>query len=237
MSNRYGADVTVGTDIARVGSVLGDPARASILLELMGGVPLPAGELARRAGVTPSGASNHLRKLHTAGLVKVDVSGRERQYRLAGAEIAAALEALGRIAPNTRERTLRAAEKRRVLGYARTCYDHLAGKLGVTFTERLVDTGVLEPRDGTYVVTGTGRRWLDSELGIATDEIPTTHRRFAYACIDLTERRPHVAGALGAAVADAFFSRGLVRRMPGSRALQITGRGTAYLTRTGLTLE
>lgn len=226
--------MSADVDLAAIGALLADGTRASFLIELLGGEPLPAGELARRAGVSPSRANNHLRRLRDAGFVEVHVFGRERHYRLGSFEIAHALEALGRLAPATQARTLRSVEKRRALERARTCYDHLAGRLGVSLTDRLLDQQVIEARDGSYIVTRTGKRWLHTHLGIATETIETQQRRFAYACDDLSERRPHLAGALGAALADSFLGLGYVQRARGSRALKITSRGSSYLAGLGI---
>jgi DNA-binding transcriptional ArsR family regulator len=221
-------------DISVIGALLADPARSGILLELLGGEPLAASELARRAGVSPSGASNHLRKLLEAGLVEVQVFGRNRLYRLGSAEVAAALEAIGRIAPQTRAQTLRAVEKRRALERARTCYDHLAGRLGVELTSRFVTLRLLREADGSYLLTRRGASWFDEMLGIDSETVRMSRRRFAYACPDLTERQPHLAGALGAAVATAFVERAFVRRLPGNRALRITEHGAAFLGPLGI---
>ena len=222
-------------DLAATGALLADPARARILVALLGGEHLPAGELARRAGISASGASNHLAKLLRAGLVDVRVSGRRRLYRLGAPEVAAALEALGRIAPPTRARTLRAAEQRRALERARTCYDHLAGRLGVRVTDRLVARRILREHDGSYTVTAAGRRWFADALDVDTDALGG-RRRLAYACQDLTERRAHVAGSLGAALADSLLCKRLLERVPGGRTLRATPAGSAWLRDFGVTL-
>jgi DNA-binding transcriptional ArsR family regulator len=223
-------------DIAAIGTLLADPARAMILTELLGGEPLAAGELARRAAVSPSGASNHLRKLLASGLVDVHTFGRSRVYRLGSPEVAAALEALGRIAPETRARTLRAVERRRALEQARTCYDHLAGKLGVALADCFVAERILRQTGGAYAVTARGEQWFAETLDIDIERLRRSQRRMAFACIDLTDRRPHLAGALGAAVAGAFLDRGLVARVGGSRALRVTDAGRSRLQALGVVL-
>jgi DNA-binding transcriptional ArsR family regulator len=221
-------------DIAAIGALLADPSRAAMLMELLGGEPLAATELARRAGISPSGASNHLRKLRELGLVDLHVFGRRHLYRLGSPDVAAALEALGRIAPQTRAQTLRAVTKRHALERARSCYDHLAGRLGVDLATQLVELRVLCQNSGAYSVTERGARWFRNVLDIETDELRATRRRFAYECPDLTEARPHVGGALGAAVAVAFLDRSLVRRASGNRALHITERGSTFLASIGV---
>lgn len=152
-------------DIAAVGMLLADRSRAEILLELLGGEPLPAGELARRVGISPSGASNHLKKLLSADLVEVHTLGRQRVYRLGDREVAEALEALGRIAPRSTEQTLRACQKRQALERARSCYDHVAGRLGVALADRLLGP---PPLTGSHTLTAGGERWLIDFLSIDT---------------------------------------------------------------------
>ncbi len=223
-------------DIAAVGTLLADRARAGILAELLGGEPLPAGELARRAGVSPSGASNHLRRLLDGGLVVARSEGRRRVYRLAGEDVAAALEALGRLAPERPPAGLRAANAREAFGRARTCYDHLAGRLGVGLTRTLLRRRVLRAADGGFAVTPRGAAWLGEELGIDVAAARDSRRAFALRCLDLTEREPHLAGALGAAVASAFLARDLARRAPHDRSLRLTQAGERWLADLGVAL-
>jgi DNA-binding transcriptional ArsR family regulator len=220
-------------DLARLGAILADRTRASILTELLGGAPLPSGELARRASASPSAASNHLRRLLDEGLVEVVVDGRRRLYRLAGGEVAAALEALARIAPAKRVTSLRTGRRYEAIRDARTCYDHLAGRLGVGLADRLVATGVLRRTDSAFEVTRRGAAWLE-ELGVDVEQTRRARRLFSPFCLDLTERRPHLAGALGAAVASAVAERGFVTRVAGSRALRLTDDGRRFFTRLGV---
>jgi DNA-binding transcriptional ArsR family regulator len=222
--------VTGNADIAAVGAALADPGRAEMLLALLGGEALSAGELARIADRSPSGTTAHLRALRDAGLVVAEDVGRHRFFRLAGTEVADALEALARIAPPRPARGLRESEAMRALKRARTCYDHLAGELGVSVTEALVDQGVLEPDADAFRVTGPGERWFD-ELGVDLGALLHRRRSFARSCLDWTERRPHLAGSLGAALAQAFFDRGWVRRLPGGRSLAVTAAGATWLQR------
>ncbi|HEX5468242.1 MAG TPA: metalloregulator ArsR/SmtB family transcription factor [Gaiellaceae bacterium] len=217
-------------DIAAVGAALADPSRSAMLLALVGGDDISAGELARIAGRSPSGASAHLRTLCDTGLVVAEESGRNRFFRLAGPDVAEALEVLARVAPARKPTSLRQSEAARALKRARTCYDHLAGELGVAVTEALVANELLRGGDDCFHVTDTGRTWL-GELGIAIDQLERRRRSFARACLDWTERRPHLAGALGAAVADVFFARGWVRRLPGGRAVALSPAGRAWLLR------
>jgi DNA-binding transcriptional ArsR family regulator len=215
-------------DIAALGALLADDARSSMLLALLGGDALSAGELARVARVSPSGATAHLRRLREGGLVVDEVAGRNRFFQLASAELADALEALALVAPPRRRDNLAAAESARALKRARTCYDHLAGELGVALTESLVARALLECGDESYAVTPAGGHWL-RRLGIDVLELERQRRSFARVCLDWSERRPHLAGSLGAALAAAFFARGWARRLPRGRAIAVTPAGAAWL--------
>lgn len=217
-------------DIAAVGALIGDRARASMLNALMGGEAIAAGELARVGGVSPSGATAHLRRLREGGLVVDETAGRQRVFRLASPELAEALEALALVAPPAPVHGLRASKEASALKRARTCYDHLAGELGVAMTDALVERRILARGDGCFAVTRAGRPWLE-ELGLDLDGLRQARRSFARSCVDWTERRPHVAGSLGAAIATTFFARGWVRRRPGGRAVVVTAAGADWLER------
>jgi DNA-binding transcriptional ArsR family regulator len=217
-------------DIASIGALLADDARASMLLTLLGGDALPAGELARRAGASPSGASAHLKRLREGGLVTQESVGRHRYFRLASSELAEALESLARVAPVRPVSSLRESEGTRALKHARSCYDHLAGELGVAVADALVDRDVLTRADDAFAVTDEGAQWF-AALGIDVDAVAASRRSFARACLDWSERRPHLAGSLGAAVAEVFFARKWIRRLPGGRAVAVTRDGRAWLAR------
>jgi DNA-binding transcriptional ArsR family regulator len=217
-------------DIAAIGALLADDARASMVLTLLGGEAIPAGELARRAGVSPSGASAHLRRLREGGLITQESVGRHRYFRLASPELAEALESLARVAPIRPASSFRESEGTRALKHARTCYDHLAGELGVAVADSLVQRGVLIRTDEAFTVTATGTRWFTA-LGIDLGAVAESRRGFARACLDWSERRPHLAGSLGAAFADVFFARKWIRRLPGGRAVAVTPAGRTWLER------
>jgi DNA-binding transcriptional ArsR family regulator len=228
--------MTAEADLSALGALLADRSRAAILTELLGGQPLPAGELARRVGASPSGASNHLKRLLESGLVTAQPQGRARIYSLAGHDVAEALEALSRIAPPRPINGLRAADAAEALARARTCYDHLAGRLGVGLTRALVTRRVLRRHGAVYGVTRAGAEWLADELAIDVAELRRARRGFALACVDLTERRPHLAGALGTALAEAFLARGFARRVASGRALRVTDDGARWLGALGVAL-
>lgn len=213
------------TDVA---ALLGDPSRAAMLDALMDGGARPAGELARRAGVAPSTASEHLARLVEGRLLIVEPRGRERRYRLASAEVADVLEALSCLGSEAPVNSLRAAGRTEALRAARTCYDHLAGRFGVAVTEALVARDALHIRDGSFELTADGEAFL-VRLGVDVAGARARKRVFARACVDWSERRPHLAGALGAALADAALDQGWVHRRPNDRALRVTPKGTAAL--------
>lgn len=211
-------------DLASVATLIGDPARAAMLSALMGGQALPAGELAACARVTPQTASSHLSKLVAGGLLRVTSSGRHRYYQLHGPEVGAVLEALAAIAPRPPVRSLRESEAARALRYARTCYDHLAGAVGVAVTRGMVDSGILVGELDCYQVSASGSAWF-AGWGIDLDQLRRTRRRFATPCLDWSERHHHLAGSLGAALTRALFARGWLLRIPGGRAVRLTEAG------------
>jgi DNA-binding transcriptional ArsR family regulator len=217
--------VLADVDVAAPAALIGDPTRAAFLSALADGRSLPASELAQRAGVTASTASIQLAKLAAGGLVGVEQHGRHRYYRLGDPAIAAALESLAVIAPPRPAQSRREARTGFELQAARTCYDHLAGLLGVALFEALlredVLTNGLEP-------TASGARRLH-ELGIDVDELAGGRRAFARRCLDWSERRHHLAGALGAALASRFFELGWIERTGSSRAVRLTDGGRRQL--------
>jgi DNA-binding transcriptional ArsR family regulator len=219
-------------DIAPVAALLAEPARAAMLTALLDGRALAAGELARVAGVSAATASSHLAKLLDGGLVTVVRQGRHRYYRLTGAEVAELLEVLARISPRPAVRSLRQSRQARLLGEARTCYDHLAGRAGVDLLGALVDGGHLDAAGGgypeagpdAYLVSAHGEVTL-KELGVDLDALRRGRRRFAPACLDWTERTPHLGGALGAGITVALIERGWFARGPMRRVIKVTDQG------------
>jgi len=222
------------TDLAAVGALLGDPSRARMLDSLLSGRALAAGELARVAGVAASTASAHLAGLLAGGLVEVVAQGRHRYYRIAGPEVATALESLSHVAPPRPVRTLRESGHARALGFARTCYDHLAGRCGVALHDALLERGWLST---AYDVTPVGASAL-AGWGVDVDGARVRRRSFARPCLDWTERRPHLAGALAAEIGDALLARQwFVRRAGDSRALRLTDAGRDALVELGCDLS
>lgn len=208
-------------DIAAVAGMLADRSRAAICQTLLDGRFRTAGELAQAARITPSTASEHLARLLAGGFVEVTRQGRHRYHRLAGADVAAALEALGALAPSMPVNSLRESSAGAALRVGRTCYDHLAGQLGVSVTEGLVRTGVL---NSDLAVQDVGP--LES-VGIV---LPHGSRRpLVRPCIDWTERCYHVAGALPAALTTTCFERGWITRVGRGRAVRLTDAGRVEL--------
>ena len=224
-------------DLAVVAALIGDPSRAAMLDALMTGRALAAGELARVAGIGGPAASEHLGRLTRGGLVEVVAQGRHRYYRLAGPDVGAALEALSHIAPAKPVTGLRQSGNARSLAFARTCYDHLAGTCGVALHDAAVTRGWLVAGADGYDLTGPGAESL-RDLGVDVDAARVSRRALARPCLDWTERRPHLAGALGARLCDRFLEAGwLVRRSRETRALRITDAGRRAFVELGCRLD
>jgi DNA-binding transcriptional ArsR family regulator len=211
-----------------VAALIGDPARATILMALLGGESRPATELALRCRLTPQTVSAHLAKLVEGGLLAVERSGRHRYYRLAGPQVAHALEALNALAPARPVRSLRQSEDAAALRFARTCYDHLAGVLGIAVTQALLDRGYIlmtaSDSGGGFTLTPPGADWL-ARFGIDATQLRHSRRAFASRCLDWSERRHHVAGALGAALAARLLELEWITRSRSSRAILLTPTG------------
>jgi len=213
--------------LAATAALLGDPARANILAALMDGGALSAKELAFAAHVTPPTASEHLAKLTDAGFLRPHRQGRHRYYQLASAQVAAMVEAIlalaGQTQPPARPTAWRGGEALRT---ARTCYDHIAGRLGVALADGLVERGhVVLTADGGEV-TDTGREFL-ARFGAEPERAGSARRVFCRPCLDWSERRPHLAGRVGAALACRCFKLGWIARMRDTRAVAITQAGRA----------
>jgi DNA-binding transcriptional ArsR family regulator len=215
-------------NIATVAALIGDPARAAILLALADGRALPAGELAAFAGLSSSAASAHLRKLLEGGLLSLELAGRHRYYRFAGPGVAAALEGLALVAAEQPSRSVVVCSPQaQALRSARTCYDHLAGELGVDIAYALRDRGLIAPAEqGKRVdVTEAGVAWLDAVFDIDLSKLRPGRHGLACKCLDWTERRHHLAGPLGARLFQRYCELGWLTRTPQSRAVQLTRRG------------
>ncbi|MBN3006281.1 helix-turn-helix domain-containing protein [Chromobacterium alkanivorans] len=215
-------------DISRLASLLADPGRALMLLLLQDGRLYPASDLAQAAGLSPQAASNHLAKLLHGQAVRVEQRGRHRYYGLASPAIAHALEALSAAAGESRSAVR--PKGNADIRLARSCYDHLAGRLGITVADFLQQQQLLQRlEEREFAVTPAGADWLAARLDIQLAGIARPRRPLARACLDWSERRDHIAGSLGAALCQAFLQRGLTERRSDSRALRITPAGYAFL--------
>lgn len=210
------------TNLAAVGALLSEPARAKVLLALTDGRSLAASVLASEAGVAPSTASHHLAKLVDAGLINATTRGRHRYFSLAGPQVAELIEAVARVAPPQTVTSLRQGTRAHVVRYARRCYDHLAGRLGVAVADALEKQGLLLPGDGNTVTKGGAGAF--AALGIETHAGDVARR-----CLDWTEQRDHVAGPLGRALMTRLLELGWVSRDPKTRAVRLTEAGCANL--------
>jgi DNA-binding transcriptional ArsR family regulator len=232
-------------DISRVADLIADRARGRILMALIGGRELSASLLAEEAGVSRSTASAHLRRLTEGGLIAVRVDGKRRHYRLAGPQVADVLERLTALAPAEPIASLRASTRAARLRRARTCYDHLAGRLGVTLMQAMLDRSFIVGGDGTYdadrpgadapasfgheadyTLSGAGRDFLDA-LGV---RLAGGRRPLVRYCVDWTETRHHLAGQVGRGLYDRFLDAGWVEP-GGGRVLRITASGITCLDR------
>lgn len=211
--------------VAAAAFLIGDPARAAMLTALVDGRARPAGELAYAAGVTAQTASSHLGKLLAGGLLAVETEGRHRYYRLAGSHVAQVLESLASIEPvgPVRRRPLgREAQK---LHFARCCYDHLAGWVGVAVTRGLQERGLLIPApDKRFALTAAGAAWFGG-MGVDVAQLKPGRHGLARQCLDWTEREHHLAGPLGTRFMAVLCLSGWLRRSKLSRAVEVTPRG------------
>jgi DNA-binding transcriptional ArsR family regulator len=211
------SDSSADRDLISMAYLIDDPAPAAMLSALAGGRALPTAELARQAGVHPDIASTHLRRLTEGGLIRVRVQGRHRYHEIVNPEVASVLEAIAQIAPLAPVRSLNQQRAARALSEARTCYDHLAGRRGVQLRDRLLATEAIRcVGDRDHKLTDHGRHLL-AELGIDLAALRASRRVFARSCVDSTDRRLHLAGALPATITSAFIARGWLARGRGRR--------------------
>jgi DNA-binding transcriptional ArsR family regulator len=216
--------------LAEVAALVGDPARAGMLTALLDGRALTATELAQVAGVAPQTASGHLARLSTAGLVNVAKQGRHRYHRLASPDVARMLEGLMEVAvgiagPQTKRVVV--GPRDQAMRLARSCYDHLAGTLGVAIADAMITKGLVEIVPDGGAVTDAGIEFLASfGIGDALEASRSKSRRpFCRPCLDWSERRPHLGGVVGKAICERCFECGWIKRMRGTRAIEITPRG------------
>lgn len=237
-------------DISVPAALLSNPSRARVLLALVDGRALPASVLALEAGVAPSTASEHLAKLCEAGFLVSEIQGRHRYYRIASPQVVAVVEALAGLAPTVPIRSLRQGTRANALRRGRLCYDHLAGRVGVELMRAMLDRDVLTGGDGThdpgsaptdrlsapghdvdYRLTESGAGLL-TDLGVDVDALCGGRRPLVRYCLDWTEQRHHLAGALGAAVTERLLQLGWLVRTPQPRTVRVTDAGAIGLADT-----
>ena len=220
----YGRTIKHGPDIARIAVLLGDPARANIMTALADGAALTASELASEAGVTKQTASAHLAKLLDAQLLAVEAQGRHRYFRLSGEDVGELLESLMGVAALRMKPRVRTGPKEPALRYARVCYNHLAGELGVGLFDAMRANRWLSVDDHDVTVTKSGRSFYE-DFGVDIDELNTERRPLCRTCLDWSVRRSHLAGALGSALLDRIFERGWAKRVKGARIVEFSRSG------------
>ena len=230
---RFDAARTMPTahDIAALAALLADATRASMLLSLMDGRALTATELAAAGRVSAPTASSHLARLTAAGWLRMVKQGKHRHFRIVSADVAAVIEQL-QTASATAPLPIRTGPSDEALRHARTCYDHLAGQRGVQLLDSLRTRHLLIERDGALLLTESGERWCLG-MGVDLPALRAAHRPLCRPCLDWSERRMHLAGALGAALLARLLALGHLRRCAQGRALQVTRRGDHFLRTLG----
>ena len=221
-------NVDEAPDLPRIAALLADPARAKMLWTLIDGTTRPAGELAWAANVSAQSASAHLAKLVKGGLLKAESQGRHRYFRIASADVASAIEGIASLGAAVRPRAPRSPMPLLSMPvqflHARTCYTHLAGEIAVRVLDAMLKERWLAAEGQDYAVTPLGEKQL-AQLGVDLENARRARRAFARSCVDLTQRRPHLGGALGEALLDLYTARGWIQRQRRSRVVHITPKG------------
>jgi DNA-binding transcriptional ArsR family regulator len=214
----------------RVTSLIGERSRAIMLWNLLDGRAYTATELAICANISAQAVSNHLSKLVKANLLAVDNQGRHKYYRFRSDKVAQVIETIAGLLPMDNNDKQKETIPLNGIKYARTCYDHLAGKAGVAITNGLLEKKILVQQKNNYTVSVLGVKWF-GEIGINVDAVLQMKRKFAYPCLDWSERKHHLAGALGAAFLDAIENKDWIRKIKQSREIIITGVGKRELSK------
>jgi DNA-binding transcriptional ArsR family regulator len=222
----FGYDQTMkyGPDVSIVASLIGDPARSNMIMALMSGLSLSAAELAREAGVTPSTATGHLSKLEASGLLISTKKGRHRHFRVANQDVAHLIEALIAVSTRAGHMRSRPGPKDEAMRHARSCYDHLAGRLAVAMFERWVSAHILRWHDDVVELTDKGRRFI-IRRGIDIEAIERKKRPICRTCIDWSERQHHLGGAIGSAVLAHVLDRQWATRKAQFRTISFSASG------------
>ncbi|WP_102272602.1 ArsR/SmtB family transcription factor [Cytobacillus massiliigabonensis] len=218
-------------NVAIIASLVSEPSRAAILTVLLDGRYHPVNELAYMAGIKPQTASFHLTKMVNANIVSVEQQGRHRYYGIQDQEVAQVMESLLLLAPPIEIKSFKQASEDKAIRIARTCYDHLAGGLGVQLTDALIQKGILCEETKEFTLTEKGRDFF-ADFQIDIGKTKTKRRSFSHKCLDWSERRHHLAGALGNAILEKLLELKWVERLPKSRAIKITPKGEKGLKET-----
>ncbi len=221
-------ELTIPAEVSKITALLGDRVRITILWTLLDGRAYTAIELASRADTSSQNISIHISKLVQAGLLAVEKQGRHKYYRLSGSEVATAVESLGSLIPPVPHKKITLAPEISAVKQCRTCYDHLAGNLGVLINDYLLQEQILRPVDREYRVTPRGTEFFQ-DIGLDVIFAQQNRRTFARPCLDWTERKHHLAGALGAAMLSTMLAKNWVRKIENTRALMITASGESKI--------
>ncbi|MEP6931263.1 MAG: winged helix-turn-helix domain-containing protein, partial [Flavobacterium sp.] len=213
----------------KTASLIGDPTRAVVMWTLLDGKAFTATELSIIANTSPQNISMHLAKLLDAGLLCVEKQGRHKYYRFSNKDVAYAIEALASLIPPVVPQKNNPV-KHSPIKHCRTCYDHLAGKIGVAVAESLLEQNIILDSDNKFEVSSEGVKWF-SDFGINMEDIKKQRRLFLKPCLDWSERKNHIAGSLGASLLDKMMADDWLRKIKDSRAIQITGKGEKELFR------
>ncbi|WP_096187414.1 ArsR family transcriptional regulator [Evansella halocellulosilytica] len=229
--------MNMSPNVASIASLISEPSRAAILTALLDGRLHPASSLAYVAGIKPQTASFHLKKMIEANVVKVVKQGRHRYYGIDNHEVATALESLLSIAPKVEIKSFKQATEDKAMRYARTCYDHLAGQVGVKITDFLLDHELVKDEGNSFTLTSKGETFFE-DLQIDLKEVKRKRRAYINKCLDWSERRYHVSGAVGNALFKRLIELQWIQKVPDTRAIKVTEVGKQNLKTTfGVTLE
>lgn len=221
-------ELEIPAELSKVTALIGDRVRTTILWTLLDGRAYTAVELAARADTSSPNVSIHISKLVEAGLLSVEKQGRHKYYCLAGSEVAAAIESLGSLIPAVPHKKIMLNRELSAIKQCRTCYDHMAGHLGVSINDYLLQEQILGLCDREYVVTPRGTDFF-THIGIDLSAAKQDRRMFARPCLDWSERKHHLAGSLGAAMLNSMLAKNWMRRIENSRALMITSIGKSKI--------
>ena len=230
MENMINETEKIEQHFGRITSLIGERSRAIILRNLLDGRAYTATELAICANISAQAASNHLSKLVKANLLAVDNQGRHKYYRFMNDKVAQTIETIASLLPMNNDDRQKETAPLNGIKYARTCYDHLAGKVGVAITNGLLEKKILVEQKNNYTVSALGVKWF-GEIGININAVLQLKRKFAYPCLDWSERKHHLGGALGAVFLDSIANKEWVRKIKQSREIIITGIGKRELSK------